>query len=423
MNWQGRKDFLTKKLKGGDYKGLNRLILRRLFINLILRPIGVPVALIILPAFYLIEPFKKFRVTVLLSERIGHLALNTELFQRRKQLTSEIQDDNLLEIFIAKQGKVANRQLLTMYQRDLCILEHQIYYWIYASIEWVFTRTRFHFELTMSDNEDFEFSNTNTSLHFTEDEETKGRELLNSMGIDNNVDWFVCIHSRDNRYLSTHFPEKNWSYHNYRDSDINDFHKAIQFIIDNGGFVIRMGSEVELPLTFHHEKVVDYSHNYCSDFMDIFLISKCKFFLGTSAGICDVATVLNKPRLSVNYSPFGVALFGKDSFYIPKKLKNKETGKYLSLSEFLNREWDKEWADSDWLDKHCFEYEDNTPDEILAATKEMLYRVEGVFRMSDEETDLMKKYSDLFRPKNLSFNNKTPVGLDFLKKNPDVFWQ
>ena len=99
MNWQGRKDFLTKKLKGGDYKGLNRLILRRLFINLILRPIGVPVALIILPAFYLIEPFKKFRVTVLLSERIGHLALNTELFQRRKQLTSEIQDDNLLEIF------------------------------------------------------------------------------------------------------------------------------------------------------------------------------------------------------------------------------------------------------------------------------------------------------------------------------------
>ena len=59
MNWQRRKEIFFRKMKSGDYKELKRLILRRLFINLILWPVGVPVSVIFLPLLYLIEPFKK----------------------------------------------------------------------------------------------------------------------------------------------------------------------------------------------------------------------------------------------------------------------------------------------------------------------------------------------------------------------------
>ena len=130
---------------------------------------------------------------------------------------------------------------------------------------------------------------------------------------------------------------------NYRDSDINDFHEAIEYIVDQGGFVVRMGSEVEKSLDYKDKNVIDYA-KYCrTDFMDIYLISKCKFFLGTTAGICDVAVAMNKPKLSVNYAPFGISLFGKDCVYIPKKLKNKKNGVYLSLYETLKNEFDKDW--------------------------------------------------------------------------------
>ncbi|MEE3145732.1 MAG: TIGR04372 family glycosyltransferase, partial [Bacteroidota bacterium] len=176
------------------------------------------------------------------------------------------------------------------------------------------------------------------------------------------------------------------------------------------------------PLTLQHHKVIDYAINYRNDFMDVYLVSKCKYFLGTSAGICDLATVMDKPRISVNYAPIGVALFGKDSLYIPKKLKNEKTGMYIPLYAVLKNNWDKNWVDNDWLNQHCYEYEDNTPEEILEATIEMHKRSNGHFKMSSEENDLIKKYFDLFQTDNLSYNSQTPVGLDFLKKNPDVFW-
>ena len=212
MNWQGRIKITQRNIKSGNYKELSRLIIRRLFINFVMRPPGFLMAFIILPVFYIVEPFKKIRIAIILSDRIGHFALNTELFLRRRQSQSYVEDKNIFEIFILKQGLIANKQLLTMYKRKILILENQIFYWIYALIDWIFTKTRFHFDLPMADNEDYEFKNTQTSLSFTQTEENFGRKELKTIGINPDHDWFVCIHSRDSTYLDVSYPNKDWNY-------------------------------------------------------------------------------------------------------------------------------------------------------------------------------------------------------------------
>lgn len=418
MNWQGRKKVLVKKLRDRDYADLFRLIKRRLFINFLLRPIGIPFALLLMPLLYGFKFFKPFLVTVLHSDRIGHLALNTELFLRRKQL-GRMDCSHATPIFLLKYGRTANHQLLTMFKRNLVILEKPGLFWLYMSIDWILNRTGFTFALPMEDNEDYEFKKAETSLILTKEENKKGGQLLKEIGVDLDKDWFVCIHSRDGAYLAKQNPGVNWKYHDYRDSDINDFTDAIKYIVDKGGYIVRMGSEVDQPLKFQHDRVIDYAVKCRSDFMDIYLIAKCRFFLGTTGGICDVATAMNKPRISVNYCPPGIALFGKDSLYIPKKLKSKRNGSYLTLSKALQEGWDKLGIDYNELG---YEYEDNTPQEILEVTKEMLARLDGSFKLSEEDENLIQKYFDLFKPNNLSYKVKTPIGLHFLKNKPELIW-
>ncbi len=416
MDWKGRKEVFKKKLKQRDYSELLRLIKRRLYINFVLRPVGLPFAAVLIPFLYMMEPFKKIRIAVIPSDRIGHLALNTELFLRRRQLDrSDL--PNVTNIFLLKEGMAANRQLVTMFRRNLFILESRALFLLYVAIDWVLCRTRFTFDLPMKDNENYEFRHTDTSLILTDDEEKRGERHLKEMGVDLLKDWFVCIHSRDRAYLAQQNPRATWSYHDYRDSDINDFTKAIRYIIDQGGYVIRMGSVVEKPLIFRHDKLIDYAVTCRSDFMDIYLIAKCKFLLGTTAGICDVATVMDKPRLSVNHAPPGVMPTGKNNLYIPKKVKSKKNDRYLSLSEVLRRGWD--WVGIDY-NELGYEYEDNTPDEILEATKEMLSRLSGTFELSKEDEKLLQEYFNIFKPNNLAYNVKTPIGMQFLKNNPKI---
>ena len=93
------------------------------------------------------------------------------------------------------------------------------------------------------------------------------------MGIDLDKDWFVVIYARDEAYLNetqSHQLPGGWDYHNHRNADINSYHLAIQYILDQGGFVIRTGYKVKNKLDFIHPRVIDYANLCRNDFMDIF---------------------------------------------------------------------------------------------------------------------------------------------------------
>jgi len=203
----------------------------------------------------------------------------------------------------------------------------------------------------------------------------------------------------------------------HRNSDINTFSDAIELILGQGGIVVRMGSIVTQELTYKHPRVIDYPHSGIrSDFLDVFLAAHCRFFLGTTSGICDLSVVFDVPNLRVNFTPPGGAPWGKESLFIPKRVHSKFTGKYVSFDKLINQfsvNSPNLWDGFYQYKTFGYRYEDNSKDEIAAVTKEMLLRLNGEYIETEEVRFLRQQYRALFPQDHWSYENLTPIGAEF----------
>ena len=110
---------------------------------------------------------------------------------------------------------------------------------------------------------------------------------------------------RDSAYLDNH-QVKDWSYHNYRDSDIQNFVLAAEDLADRGYFVIRMGAKVYESIKSDHPRVIDYATNGMrNDFMDIYLGAKCEFCITSGLGFDAVPVIFRTHIVSVGELPLG----------------------------------------------------------------------------------------------------------------------
>ena len=71
----------------------------------------------------------------------------------------------------------------------------------------------------------------------------------------------------------------------FRNADVVTYLPAIREVIARGGYIIRLGDSSMRPLP-KEKGIVDYAlSNAKSEFMDLFLCSTCKFFIGTNSGL------------------------------------------------------------------------------------------------------------------------------------------
>lgn len=402
-----------------EKKAIIRWLLVRFLHNYVFNILGIPIAFIVLVLFFCVEPFRKIRFSIMPCRRIGHLTQNVDLFCRKQQLSNLVPEDTK-HIFITESQLVANRYLLDMWKRYLTVSESKLLQVIYILSGWILKKTRFYIDLPIEGVEYYEFNNANPTLQFTEKEERKGEEFLRQMGLDPAKDWFACVYARDSNYLNEKFPNSLWAYHDYRNTNIESLRDAIEYIIDSGGYVIRVGTHVKQSVNVQHKNFIDYSTKFRNEFMDIYLAAKARFFLGSSAGIMDLARIFDVPQLVIDMAPIGYAPYGKNSLWIPKKIKKQDNGEYVRFREIIEKRLDKEVNGVRFM-RLGYEYEDNTPSEILDATKEMLKRIEGNFNLPIEELKLLKDYHNLFPPGNPSRLVRTPIGNDFLKSNRELF--
>lgn len=121
----------------------------------------------------------------------------------------------------------------------------------------------------------------------------RAERKLGEMGISED-DWFVCVHAREGGF------KNDARRREYRNMQINNYIKAFERIIEKGGWVIRIGDDTMTKLP-EMERVIDYPFTkYKSDLMDVFLINKCRFFIGCQSGPLDIASLFQKPTLIVN---------------------------------------------------------------------------------------------------------------------------
>ena len=218
---------------------------------------------------------------------------------------------------------------------------------------------------------------TNCHFSFTADEQQVGLEFIQGLGIGP-FEKFVCLIVRDSAYKQQRNlilrENRDWSYHDFRNSDIEDYSEAIQELVESGFWVFRMGKHVEKPLAFEHPRVLDYADSaQQTDFLDIWLMANCSFCVSTSTGLDEVTRAFRRPAVYVNSLPIQNMVSYSPCVNAPKRLYWMESGRELTLSEHLDAGYSASWK----YEEAGIVIQDLSPDEIRCAVREMILRERG----------------------------------------------
>ena len=336
------------------------------------------------------------------TDRIGHLCSNTELFIR--------EDYNPKDKYIGfNDDYICNRQLLDMFSRYMC--KKMIYNSHVRDIcETVFSNRfikHYHFNPTA-----YSSFKGEPFLEFNKDECRLGMEELARMGVDS---WYVCFHNRDGSYLNNRKEyHKDFSYHDYRDSDVKNQIKAMEYVTEQGGYAIRMGYLVDEPLETDNPRIIDYASRFRSDFMDIFLSANCKFFVGNSAGLICVAFLFNTPSVMLNSCPLEYVDMPKGGLFLPKLVYNTDEDRLLSFEEVLTKGIGS-FTRMEQFDRYHLSNVENTSEDILGVVREMNMRVDMEWDNIYEK--LQSRFWSLFKPYHRCYGCPARVGSRFLKNH------
>ena len=253
---------------------------------------------------------------------------------------------------------------------------------------------------------------------------SKGYELLEKINVPRDSN-FVCIQNRDSIYLNTQdkkymqLANWDWSYHNYRDSNINNYVLAAENLASEETFAIFTGLGKINSNKILSKKVIEYKQTKIScDFMDIFLASQCKFYVCSNSGIAAVPTIFRKPIVYVNFPSIRIIyLHNLNAITIIKKFYSKSEKRLLNFKEVIKIEnevcnfgtekFRKNFSDIDILE--------NTPEEIDDAVQEMQKRLDGTWKVKPEDKELQERFWEINKMGKIKSENHF-IGTNFLRK-------
>ena len=362
--------------------------------------------------------FKNIRVSEIYSSRLGHLAIDCELYLSEKELGRH---DGYIDLFCFKDGQVANDTLGKLFAREMCIRKWHSY--LLEAVR-IFNLSLKH-ELLLNTRaksfaRDYEclIQQTETHISFSAEEVEQGRKELRALGLDPEKP-HVCLLGRDSAFLQQTMPESDGDMQEPRNMDISTFRAGAEELLRLGYNVIRIGSIVQKPLEIDHSNFVDYA---CSgrqnDFMDIYLPASCIFFVGVQSGPMHVANAFRVPCLRVNVARLEIIEYcSPEDLALFKLIRAKSTGRILNISEIISAKISK-WPIENFADSD-YEVIDNTEDELLEAIQEMHLRTNGEWQATAKERELHSRYLSYLEVSELNSHFETPISPYFLRKHAD----
>ena len=239
------------------------------------------------------------------------------------------------------------------------------------------------------------FAKSSFQINFLDTQTSTGNRYLESCGVGPNDRW-VCLCVRDSAYLNTFLQKTtgDWNYHDFRDSDINSYLAAAEYLAEQGVKVFRMGKTVTKSMSISHPNIIDYaSSGQRSDFLDVWLIANCYFCISTNLGLDAVSLVFKRPLLIVNALPLMHIQSYHESIFVPKHLYSEDTGLHFGIKEYVEAQGNR----TDAYRKARIRISDLQPSEITAATKEMDERLKGCWTETADEYALQQKFWQTMR--------------------------
>jgi putative glycosyltransferase (TIGR04372 family) len=309
------------------------------------------------------------------------------------------------KLIIINAKRAVNSYLISLWADHFIIINNTFLSWLISSLtifklaiidcskyERIFNRPRLSYKI-FSDPVDFK-----NIINIPISDEVYLRNFLESIGMEKS-EWYVCVHCREDGF-STIDDEIQM----YRNSDFNNYSKSIDYILNMGGWVIRIGHSNKVNNFLiqddsHYDKFFDYSiSKFKNDKLDVLLCKYAKFILGGSSGICTLGTVLGTPCAITNLMPTSDSWYTKFDIYMTKKIFSLKNQRFLNLEEMLTLSvsrfrYNEQYHNSSYV---CVE---NTADEIYNLTAEMMNFINNDFIRSRKQI-LVNRNIALFRTNN-----------------------
>ena len=226
-------------------------------------------------------------------------------------------------------------------------------------------------------------------LKISSEDHRLGWDNLEKLGMPRDS-WFVCLHVREPGF------HKNWNkkYAATRDANIDSYHLAIKIIVEQGGWVVRVGDPSMKPLP-KMKQVIDYAHSDLkSDWMDIFLCGGCRFYIGTNSGLALVPPVFGVPCVLTNWNPIAVRPHYGEDIFIPKLYWSDIENRHLSFAEIIAPPigYSQFTRDFEGLG---IRVQDNSPEELQAGVLEMLGRLSDTLTYSEVDQTLQERFDQV----------------------------
>ncbi len=177
-----------------------------------------------------------------------------------------------------------------------------------------------------------------------------------------------------------------------RNNTIENYLPAIELLTGRGFSVVRLGDKSMTPLEI--PGLVDVAtHPEAVPELDYYFIARSRFLIGCDSGPLIVPWMTGTPLLLLNLThPMIGWPIGPFDLQTPKYIRDRRTGKYLTLAEAC----DPAHADH-FRVTSLYDYDELTPDDIVRSVEEMLKLVEH--SEPPPETDRQRAYRQMYLAK------------------------
>jgi putative glycosyltransferase (TIGR04372 family) len=346
---------------------------------------------------------RPIQIQELLAARIGHLAIEPELFHWRRATAAT----GAAKVVFFARGQVSNAALLGKWREALpwgpawllgpAFRASSRFAWLdLCPSNWPEDN---HSDLRPLDGRD-------PCWGFNDDERWRGEALLRDLGIPAGMP-YVCLAVRDGAYLRAVDTMRNWDYHDYRDSKIADYEAMAARFVERGYAVVRMGRIVESAMHSESPTVIDYANSSLrSDFADLWLFANCMFCITTSTGMDALASTKRRPLGFVNIPSTAALTLGNGAkLMMFKDIVDVQTGEVLGLLDDRRRQA-MAFGHISEVTAMGLEFRDNTPAELGSFAVEMVDLLEGRWQPTPEQIEVEQE-----------FLSRIPGPLDFTQAN------
>lgn len=345
--------------------------------------LGTHEALISTALIVLISPLLLIRINNIYSARIGHFILNTWVHIREKEAgyTPPALDYYFFDDFIS------NAYLAELWGRMLPVRQEM------KELSYLLQDTE-HLTRLRQPRDLYGFAEK-TPLHllFTEQEHGKAAQKLEQMGLPADAK-IICLLLRSSHYMEQEVGVPDHS-NDFRNVNIDTYRTALEWLVEEGYYVLRMGSPQQPALPWAEERIIDYSSHFASPFMDIWLFSHCFLCISSSTGLDALPYAYGNDWLQTNATPIGnIQLTSTKGTTLPQRLFSEKRNRYVSLESILASPDLSIAPQSNIYQEAGIRIEHNTPEELLDAVKEKIALMQGM-PLPEEDARLQEAFKAL----------------------------